>query len=105
VQGDLHVAAVDRQHVAVVGEALLADHARWNSLSSRVAGYLRAMNLNPADNSRGEHQLATVMRDLKRALAGDIDSPAPHWSARAAVLAEQANRIELRREREREEVA
>jgi hypothetical protein len=84
------------QDMRAHAEELLADHGRWSNLSSQVAGYLRAMNLNPAENSRGEHELATVVRDLKRALAGEIATPAPHWSARDFDREEQATRTRLR---------
>lgn len=79
-------------------ERLLAAHARWGQLSAKVSGYLLAMNMSPADNAPGEHELTAVVRDLKRALANEIRTPSPHWSKRDADADEQATRIQLREE-------
>lgn len=82
------VAADLRAHA----EALLATHQRWNDLSRTVSAYLRGLNINAAQNAHGTHQLEPVVRDLRRVLTGDIDSPAPHFVARDNQRATQPQR-------------
>jgi hypothetical protein len=84
-------------------QALLADHQRWGQLQATVSRYLLAMHASPATNAPGDHQLAPVIKDLKRLLAQEITSPAPHMSARTDSHAEQARVAGLRQEREQQE--
>ena len=82
-------------------EALILADKRWRQLSAVVAGHLRAQRLVPHENAAGEHGLEPVILDLRRALQGDINSPAPHLYAQRAAHDEQSRVTELRRERER----
>jgi hypothetical protein len=69
-------------------------------LSALVGSHLRAQRLIPHENAGGEHGLEDAIRTVKRALQGEIVSPAPHMFARDAARIERENVSILRRERE-----
>ena len=83
-------------------EALLAADAEWSAQSQQVARFLRGMSLSPAENAPGQHELAGVIRDLRRSLGNEITPPTPHLRQRAFDREERERRFSLRRARERE---
>jgi Bifunctional DNA primase/polymerase, N-terminal len=93
--------AVEDLHSAI--DALRAAHTGWHSVATEIAGYLRGMNLNPAENAPGEHGLEPIIRDLRR--LRELRSPAPHWRRREATEDEQRRVAQLLRERNEVEVA
>jgi hypothetical protein len=80
-------------------EALLEADREWSRLSQTVATYLRGMNLSPAENSRGEHELAQLVKDVRRALQHRISSPSPHMATLDAAMADEERKKELREQR------
>jgi hypothetical protein len=61
-----------------VAEQLLATDAEWRTLQQQVSRFLLAGHRQPAHASPAQHELTTVVRDLKRALGHDLTSPAPY---------------------------
>ena len=91
------VTASMREHA----QALLTDHAKWGELQRVVSRYLMAMRQSPGENAPGDHELAPVLRDIRRVLTGGhITSPAPHWQTRDAKREEEQRKAELREQRD-----
>ena len=62
-------------------DALLSADAQWSALQARVSGLLMAANRRPADDAPAAHELAGVVRELKR--SPDVaTSPMPFLRAR-----------------------
>lgn len=87
------------EDLRAAAEALVRADRRWRELSTVVAGHLRAMNLVPHENAPGQHGLEGVVKDVRRALAHEVASPAPTWHRRDAARAEGEAVARLRRER------